>query len=216
MESPSQINKKYWLPALEDRNVNEISFHRSGRSDVGGWLLGMERNGLVRLHEIGHYLSFLTFPLFMRIWVPPNTIILHADWLWFTDPDLVDWTSISATDSKFSIHQKYSNRLHFPQFRHFEVRLRILTWSSCTYLGAGVDCVANVEATRSVQEHPIQKIRLSWSVHASYWNDTKRAWQSLQVLICLFIKFEFYTKQIERSGTVLWGRVLHPGWRWTV
>ena len=62
-----------------------------------------------------------------------------------------------------------------------------------TYLGAGVDCVTNVESSRSIQEDPVEEVTLTRAVHACHGQHTNGPLQGLQEFSRLLVNLELCT-----------------------
>jgi len=59
-----------------------------------------------------------------------------------------------------------------------------------TYLGARIDCGADVEAVRLVEEHSVKQVALSCAVHASHSDYSNGSVQLFKEVACLLINFK--------------------------
>jgi hypothetical protein len=68
-----------------------------------------------------------------------------------------------------------------------------------TYLGARVDCGADVKTVGLIKEHSVKQVALPCAVHAGHCNDSNGSVQLLKEVACLLINFKLY-HQREQSN----------------
>ena len=71
-----------------------------------------------------------------------------------------------------------------------------------TYLGASIDGVANIKSPWSVEQHSVQEITLSRSIHSCHWNYSNWTTQWFQKASALLINLKFYTRHVSLQTTI--------------